>query len=85
MNTGCAELPAAIDLGSGIQFSKRIEVTGNVMIGSTAVMMRIPPINTVDADISHNVFAQGRDGLLAVEMWMKEDGRFTWYEMGDIG
>ncbi len=85
MNSGCSEIPAAIDLGSDIQFSKYIEVTDNVMIGSTEVLMRIPPVNWVRADLSQNVFAQSRDGLLAVEMRFDEDGRFTWYEMSDIG
>ena len=42
LNNACAEMPAAIDLGTdGVQFAKQFEVSDNVLLGSTMAIFRI--------------------------------------------
>lgn len=81
MNNGNFVNACAIDLGdTDYQFSKHIEISGNVMIGSTQAMMRLPDGSRFDVDIHNNVFAQGRDGELLLECYL--DG-LTWHMMTD--
>jgi hypothetical protein len=83
MNSGCFEEPVAIDLGfDPLQWAKRMEVSNNVMIGSTLAIMRIPSSSTVEMNIHNNVFAQSGDGVLLTEC-PASDHPMTWHMMED--
>lgn len=81
MNNGNFVNACAIELGdTDYQFAKYIEISGNVMIGSTQAMMRFPDVSRFDVDIHDNVFAQSRDGELLLECEL--DG-LVWHMMED--
>jgi len=80
MNNGCFEEPTAIDLGAtDCQFYKEIEISENVLIGSTAAMIRLSRPDRFQYDFHDNVIAQDKDGLVLTEcndgvewFWMKD-------------
>lgn len=81
MNNGNFVNACAIELGdTDYQFAKFIEISDNVMIGSTQAMMRFPDGSRFDVDIHDNVFAQSRDGELLLECEL--DG-LVWHMMAD--
>ena len=84
MNNACAEEPVAIDLGhDNIQYANRIEVSGNIMIGSTLAMLRMPDHRMVDIEFFDNVIAQDNEGTLITEFSEKYGYEIVWYSMMD--
>ena len=84
LNNACWEEPVAIDLGhEPVQYAKRIEVSNNIMIGSTLAMFRIPDSTGIDLDIHDNVIAQSRDGALITECAWLTSGGVVWHMMED--
>lgn len=81
MNNGNFVNACAIDLGdTDYQFAKHIDISGNIMIGSTQSLMRFPDGSRFDVDIHDNVFAQSKSGELLLECF--RDG-LVWYMMED--
>ena len=84
LNNACFEEPVAIDLGwSKIQYSKKFDISNNIMMGSTMALMRIPSTKYVKMDIKNNTFVQEKNGILLTEMEWNKDS-VTWYMMKDI-
>lgn len=83
MNNGNMEQPSAIDLGwESLQYADSIEVSRNVMIGSTSAMLRTPDSATFKMNIHDNVIAQSREGVLWTECAFSETG-VVWHMMAD--
>ena len=81
MNNGNFVNACAIELGdTDYQFAKRIEIFGNVMIGSTQAMMRFPDGSRFNMDIHGNIFVQSKDGELLLEC---HSDKLVWYMMSD--
>ncbi|WP_458408129.1 hypothetical protein [Anaerotignum sp.] len=81
MNNACWEEPVAIDIGYGrVQYAKHIDISDNIMIGSTAAMLRIPNTSDVEIDFKNNVIVQSRDGALITEC----TDNIKWYMMEDV-
>lgn len=83
LNNACAEMPAAIDLGTdGVQFAKEFEVSGNVLLGSTMAIFRISQHDLVNMNIHDNVIAQSQDGVVICEMPLAAP-EISWHMMKD--
>lgn len=84
LNNACWEEPVAIDLGHELlQYAKHIEVSNNVLIGSTLAMFRIPDSTGIELDIHDNVIAQSGDGALITECVWSSAGTPKWHMMKD--
>lgn len=83
MNNACWEQPSAIDLGlETLQDADHIEVSRNVMIGSTAAMFRTPDSLGFEMNIYNYVIAQSREGVRWTECAFSETG-VVWHMMAD--
>lgn len=83
LNNACAEMPAAIDLGTdGVQFAKQFEVSDNVLLGSTMAIFRISQHDLVNMNIHDNVIAQSQDGVVICEMPLAAP-EISWHMMKD--
>ena len=80
MNNGCYEEPVAIDLGAiDYQFYKEIEISENILIGSTAAMIRLSRPDRFQYNFHDNVIAQDKDGLILTVC----NDEVEWYWMKD--
>ena len=80
MNNGCFEEPTAIDLGAvNYRFYKEIEISENIMIGSTAAMIRLSYPDRFQYNFHDNVIAQDKDGLILTVC----NDELEWYWMKD--
>jgi len=80
MNNGCYEEPVAIDLGAiDYQFYKEIEISENILIGSTAAMIRLSRSDRFQYNFHDNVIAQDKDGLILTVC----NDEVEWYWMKD--
>ena len=78
------EQPSAIDLGlETLQDADHIEVSRNVMIGSTAAMFRTPDSLRFEMNIHDNVIAQSREGVRWTQCPFSETG-VVWHMMADV-
>lgn len=83
LNNACAEMPAAIDLGTdGVQFAKQFEVSDNVLLGSTMAIFRISQHDLVSINVHDNVIAQSQDGVVICEMPLAAP-EISWHMMKD--
>ncbi len=82
-NNADLEAPAAIDLGnSWLPFAKQIEISGNVLLGSTLTLFRFPDSDQWNINIHDNVVAQESDQPLIAQFYSDESGwGFHWYLM----
>lgn len=80
MNNACWEEPAAIDIGwDALQYADYIEISGNVIMGSTGALFRTPDSSKFKMDIHDNVIAQSKKSALITECGVP--GGFNWYMM----
>lgn len=71
-NNACFENPCGIDLGGDYQFAEKINITNNVVIGSTLSLIRLPDTADAKVDFSDNILVQERGNPLAVVMrWIE--------------
>lgn len=84
MNNACFEEPVAIDIGyESVQYADYIDVSENILIGSTLAMFRIPDSAGVEMNIHDNIIAQSRGGALITECTWDTAGGLTWHMMSD--
>jgi len=85
MNNGNWMTPAAMDLGQvDVQWSDNIEVSDNILLGSTLSIFYLPNMSKVQMNIHDNIIAQNKDGVLMNEIVFDRFGEYTrWYMMED--